>query len=43
VSSLDLSPYAGGVSKVRFFFDSVDGKFNNFPGWFLDNVQVTGI
>ncbi len=26
---------------VRFFFDSVDGSFNNYDGWAVDNVLVT--
>ncbi|HSR49383.1 MAG TPA: M36 family metallopeptidase [Acidobacteriota bacterium] len=28
--------------QVRFVFDSVDGQFNDFPGWYIDRVTVTG-
>lgn len=28
--------------QFRFIFDSVDGSFNNFLGWHIDNVVVTG-
>jgi PKD repeat protein len=40
--SIDIDQYAGRQIKLRFFFDTVDGISNNFPGWFLDDVEVTG-
>ena len=36
--SLDLSAYTGQTVKIRFFFDTVDGSFNNFQGTFVDNI-----
>jgi thermitase len=39
--SVDLTPYVGGSVKIRFFFDTVDGISNAYPGWFIDNVEVT--
>jgi len=27
--------------RVRFTFDSVDGAYNDYPGWFIDDVCVT--
>lgn len=39
--SLDLDAYTGGTTKLRFFFDSVDGVANTYEGWFVDNVEVT--
>jgi subtilisin family serine protease len=41
LTSLDLSPWVGHVVRIRFYFDTVDGIGNNFPGWFVDDVTVT--
>ena len=29
--------------QVRFVFDSVDGYYNEYPGWFIDDVRVEGV
>ncbi|MBI1878637.1 MAG: M36 family metallopeptidase, partial [Chloroflexi bacterium] len=39
---LDLSNYAGQNIWLRFEFNTVDGFFNNFPGWYVDDVRITG-
>ncbi|MCP4662096.1 MAG: S8 family serine peptidase [bacterium] len=39
--AIDLSSYAGSDIQVRFRFDSVDGSYNTFTGWFIDDVVVT--
>jgi bacterial leucyl aminopeptidase len=39
--SVSLSAFAGKSINVRFRFDSKDGSFNNFLGWFVDDVVVT--
>ncbi len=39
-TSLDLTPFAGQVIRVRFFLDSLDNVFNDFPGWKVDDVTV---
>ncbi|MDQ2665926.1 MAG: carboxypeptidase regulatory-like domain-containing protein [Gemmatimonadota bacterium] len=39
--SLDLSAYKGKQIKLEFFFDTVDGNYNGFRGWIVDNVRVT--
>jgi PKD repeat protein len=39
--SVDLAPYAGRAIKLRFFFDSIDRNYNNYAGWFIDDVLVT--
>jgi len=31
-----------GTIQVRFRFDTIDGIFNNFAGWFVDDFKVTG-
>ena len=32
----------GDSLRLRFFFDSVDFVYNDYLGWFIDNVEVTG-
>src|SRR6185436_14686763 len=38
--SLDLSAYAGQTVRIRFSFDTIDAGFNNFEGWYVDDVNV---
>jgi subtilisin family serine protease/PKD repeat protein len=40
--NLDISEFDDCVIQVRFFFDTLDEKFNNFEGWYIDNVIVKG-
>ncbi len=40
ITTLDLSAYAGEIINIRFYFDTGDSLFNNFPGWFVDDVMV---
>lgn len=39
---VDLSPYVGkaGAVQIRFWFDTIDARFNKFEGWYVDDVQV---
>ncbi|MCD4653222.1 hypothetical protein K8T06_04745, partial [bacterium] len=37
---IDLSPYVGNLIKIRFRFDSLDSQFNNYEGWYLDDVSI---
>jgi len=37
----DLTPYVGKTIYIRFWFDTVDYKFNSFEGWYIDDVEVT--
>ncbi len=39
---VDLSAFAGSTIRLRFFFDTVDSLFNNFRGWYVDDVEITG-
>jgi PKD repeat protein len=39
--AVDLTLYAGRAIKLRFFFDSIDQNYNNYAGWFIDDVLVT--
>lgn len=36
----DLTPFVGNLIKIRFRFDSVDGQFNDFEGWYIDDVSI---
>jgi len=40
--SIDISPYVGGIIKIRFKFDTIDSAYNNYEGWYIDDVTVTG-
>ncbi|MFI5251943.1 MAG: SdrD B-like domain-containing protein [Bacteroidota bacterium] len=40
ITKLDLTPFAGQTVNIRFHFDTHDSTFNNFPGWFIDNMVV---
>ncbi|MGB0653641.1 MAG: S8 family serine peptidase [Thermoplasmatota archaeon] len=41
-ASYDISSWAGDSTVwLRYFFDSVDGSYNNYDGWAVDNVLVT--
>ena len=40
--AISLAAFAGQQIQVRFLFDTVDNQFNNFIGWFVDDVVVIG-
>lgn len=40
--TLDISSFDGSTIQVRFNFDTIDGLFNNFEGWFVDDVVIQG-
>ncbi|MCH9647670.1 MAG: M36 family metallopeptidase [Deltaproteobacteria bacterium] len=40
--NISLAAFAGEVIQVRFRFATGDGTANNFLGWFIDDVIVTG-
>ncbi|MDH3610982.1 MAG: PKD domain-containing protein, partial [Nitrosopumilus sp.] len=37
---VNLNSYAGGDVYLRFWFDTIDGQFNDFEGWYVDDVKV---
>ncbi|NOZ23839.1 MAG: hypothetical protein GXP25_22400 [Planctomycetes bacterium] len=37
---VDLSAYAGRNVDIRFFFETVDARYNWFEGWYVDDVHV---
>lgn len=39
--AFDLSNFAGATIQLKFDFRTVDGLYNGFRGWFVDEVLVT--
>ena len=39
--TVDLSSFAGETVKFKFRFDTVDGLYNDYEGWYIDDVVVT--
>jgi hypothetical protein len=42
IETVDLSSYAGKTIVIRFCFDTVDGLYNNYEGWYIDDVKIVG-
>lgn len=40
--ALDLSSFDGMLIQIRFAFDTVDSLYNDFEGWYVDDVKVLG-
>lgn len=39
----NITSYCGNSAvQIRFLFDSVDGRDNNYRGWLIDDVEVSG-
>jgi hypothetical protein len=41
--AIDVSAYQGQIVQFEFEFDSGDGLYNNFQGWYVDNMQFVNI
>ena len=42
-ASIDLSAYAGtSDAQIRFRFDTMDDWMNDFEGWYIDDVSISG-
>ncbi len=39
--SIPLSPYSGHTVRFRFYFTTLDNRFNNYLGWFIDDFEIT--
>ncbi len=39
---ISLSSWAGQSIYLRFRFNSVDGTYNNYLGWAVDNINISG-
>jgi len=41
--SIDISKYAGNSSvQLRFLFDTIDGLYNDYRGWLVDDIEIWG-
>lgn len=40
-AEVDLSPYAGKIIRLRFHFETLDGAFNGYEGWYVDDVAIS--
>jgi|GEM_PF-5356702 len=38
--TINLTPFVGHVVKIRFRFDSKDPLFNDYEGWYVDDIRV---
>lgn len=38
--AISLKPYIGGEVYLRFSFDTIDGTYNSYEGWYIDSVKV---
>ena len=36
---IEIDPALGNI-RIQFSFDSIDGQFNEFAGWFIDDLEV---
>lgn len=37
---IDLTPFVGRIVRIRFRFDTLDSQFNNYEGWYIDDVLL---
>lgn len=42
LATVDLTAYAGQTVQVRFRFNTVDDQFNEFPGFYVDDIMIAG-
>jgi hypothetical protein len=38
--AISLSQFAGQTIQIRFTFNTVDGSYNTFKGWMIDDVTI---
>ncbi len=39
---IDLSTYVNKKIRIRFYFNTVDGNYNNYQGWYIDDIRIKG-
>lgn len=39
--AIDLSAYAGHTVQVRFHFDTLDEYYNDYRGWYIDDLEIS--
>lgn len=40
--TVDLSAYAGREVLIKFYFDTYDDWYNNYEGWYVDDIRFNG-
>ncbi len=40
LEAIDISSYTGKTIKIKFRFDSKDSLYNNYEGWYVDDIIV---
>jgi hypothetical protein len=40
--NLNIAAFDGEIIQIQFSFDTVDSLYNNFEGWYVDDVKVMG-
>jgi hypothetical protein len=38
--SVPLDAYAGQTIRIRFRFDTIDDQYNDWEGWYVDNIRI---
>lgn len=38
--TIDLSEYSGNTIRIRFYFTTVDSYYNEYEGWYIDDVKI---
>jgi hypothetical protein len=41
-ATIDLTGFAGHVIQIQFRFDTIDSISNDYEGWYIDDVAITG-
>ena len=41
--SINIALFDGNIIKIKFSFDTVDNQFNNFEGWYVDDITVEAV
>jgi len=36
----DISSYTGNIVRVRFRFDTLDNLYNDYEGWYVDDIKI---
>jgi subtilisin family serine protease len=41
LKNYDISKYSGETINIRYYFDTYDDFINNYPGWFIDDIDIS--
>lgn len=37
---ISLAAYSGQTVQIRFYFDTIDSLYNNYEGWYVDDIKI---